>query len=249
MNAMESLLAQLPPRSLFPDEMPRYPNLWFLVDPALALRGEYKNAVRMLVHALEGQIGLKDTFVQDVANHNLAHMLAVPGEGSDFQARLWPLEPCRQAGDPQRGHGHQVHARFYVTPLMRAGRTRAPYALPGLPGGSRELFAIPASVHYEVSTEDPLHPYEDSCPMCGITGEYAVPVDRSSQDYCVKIHDPLGVELLAHGTLRGQPAIDAEGGLVPCLENLEGPWTCAIEEASQGRGEPQRLACVLLLRR
>jgi hypothetical protein len=132
---------------------------------------------------------------------------------------------------------------------MRAGRTRVPYALPGLPGGNRELFAVPASVHYEVSTEDPLHPYEDSCPMCGITGDYAVPIDRASQDYCVKIHDPLGVELLAHGTLRGQPATDAEGGLVPCLENLEGPWTCAIEEASQERGEPLRLACVLLLRK
>jgi phosphoribosyl 1,2-cyclic phosphate phosphodiesterase len=60
--------------------------------------------------------------------------------------------------------------------------------------------------HFEVSTEEPTHPYVDACPVCGLTGEYAFVIDPRSQDYCLKVHDPLGVELLLHGTIRGTAA-------------------------------------------
>jgi hypothetical protein len=237
------MLAQLPPRDLFPREMPRYPNLWFLVDPAAALRRQYQYAVRSLVHALEQDVGLRDTFVRDVENHNLAHMLAEPGEGSDFQARLWPLPPRVDGADPSRSHGHQVHARFYVTPLIEAQRTRQSFSFLG---EEREVFLVPASVHYEVSTEDPLHPYEDSCPLCGITGEYDVPVDPASQDYCVKIHDPLGIEVLLRGSVRGEPVLDERGRRIASLEALGGRWSCRMWEGFQEQGEPRRLGLVLL---
>ena len=236
-------MAQLPPRALFPRQMPRVPNLWFLVDPALALRGQYQYALRMLVQALEEEVGLKDTFVQDVGNHNLAHILGQPGEGSDFQARLWPLAAHVDSGNPSRSHGHQVHARFYVSGLISAGRTRQ---VVRLDDGGHDVFLIPASVHYEVSTEDPLHPYEDSCPLCGITAEYDVPVDPGSQDYCVKIHDPLGLEVLLDGTVRGRPALDLQGKRLPCVQDLARRWGCRITEALQDTGEPRRLGLVLL---
>ncbi len=241
MSTVQTLLAQLPPRALFPPQMPRYPNLWFLVDPALALRGQYQYAVRMLVRALEEEVGLRDTFVQDVANHNLAHLLGQPGEGSDFQARIWPLAAHVDSRDPARSHGHQVHARFYVSALIKAGRTRQAVTL-----AEGEVFLVPASVHYEVSTEDPLHPYEDSCPLCGITGEYSVPVDPASQDYCVKIHDPLGLEILLHGTVRGQPVRDDKGNRVPCVQDLGRRWSCLTWEGLQEDREPRRLGVVLL---
>jgi hypothetical protein len=241
---MDAVLAELPERALFPRTMPRYPNLWFLVDTSLAIRGEYLRAVRLVVAVLEEQMGLRDTFVDDVANPNLARLLGEPGEGADFQARVWPLAPFVDLQGAAGGHGHQVHARFYVSPLLKAGAARCGV---NLDGSRREVFAIPASVHYEVSTEDPQHPYADHCPMCGITDDYRVHIDPASQDYCVKIHDPLGVEILLHGTLRGKAALDDEGRPVRSLASLSGPWTCVVRDDLKAEGEPRRLGRVLLL--
>ena len=221
----------LPPRGLFPPQMPRYPNLWFLVHRGVLARAEYPLSVRWLVGLLEDRLGLRDTFVRDVENPNPRCLLDRPGEGSVIQARIGPLQPFT---DPEgRSHRHQVHARFYVTPLMAAGRTE-------LDG----RFVVPAGVHYEVATEDPLHPYADSCPLCGITGDYDLPIDRGSQDYCLKIHDPLGLEFLLHGTVRGVRVRDDAGAPVACLGDL----SCRIRELGPevppAHDEPLRLALV-----
>ncbi len=107
-----SELSDLPSKEIFPPEMPRYPNLWFYVDTRLALRGRYRKALQFLVMTLEERLGLRDSFVQGVQNHNLYHMLARPGEGSDFRARVGPIQCYENYDEPSRSHWHQLHARF-----------------------------------------------------------------------------------------------------------------------------------------
>jgi hypothetical protein len=81
-------LQELPPLSLFPVDVPRYPNLRFFVDQKLALIGQYAYALRFIVEILEQTLDLRDSFVHGIENHNVYHLLNMPGEGSDFQARL-----------------------------------------------------------------------------------------------------------------------------------------------------------------
>ncbi len=91
-----------------------------------------------------------------------------------------------------------------------------------------------------------MHPYADDCPLCGITGQYDVPIDRESQDYCVKIHDPLGLELLLHGRIRGNRVSWEEGREVISVSDLADSLNCRIEEHDLRGGEPRRLARVYL---
>jgi hypothetical protein len=103
---------------------------------------------------------------------------------------------------------------------------------------------VAASVHYEVATGDPLHPYVDSCPACGITGDYAMRIDPASQDYCLKIHDPLGLEFLLHGTIRGERVPGGGGIPARCADDLRGVRALRIEELSPGPEGCARIACV-----
>ncbi|MCX7030388.1 MAG: hypothetical protein NTU62_09745, partial [Spirochaetes bacterium] len=189
----------LPARDIFPAEMPRYPNVWFFVPAALALRHEYPYALRLLDRLLDKRLELRDSFHEDVRNPGLLRLIGDPGEGSDYQARIGPLSPWAGDGADAPAHSHQLHARFYGSPLMRAGLARVDLSIAG---GVRECFCIPASVHFEVATEERSHPYVDDCPVCGLTGAYAFAIDRRGQDYCLRVHDPLGLELLLHGTVR-----------------------------------------------
>ncbi|MBN2553815.1 MAG: hypothetical protein JXB06_13645, partial [Spirochaetales bacterium] len=192
----------------------------------------------------EKRLGWRDDFVGDIQNHNLYHLLSRPGEGSDFQTRLGPVQRYVSEDHPERSHWHQGHARFYCSPLLEAGMQISEISSGGQ---NREFFLFPASVHYEVATEEPLHPYEDSCPFCGITGKYAVPVDPDSQDYCLKIHDPLGLELLLHGTIRGRRVSLQNGSTVPSLSDLQDSCACKFEEFAPQRLEPRRLAVVFFM--
>jgi hypothetical protein len=236
----------LPSREVFPAEMPRLPNLWFYVEQGIwSPRGDYEQALIHLVQMLEDQLGLVDSFLEGVRNPGLYCMLRAPGEGSDFQCRIGPLQFYRDPQDARWSHWHQVHARFYVSCLYRQGCHSTEFTRAGR---QRRFFLVPASVHYEVATEDPLHPYADLCPLCGITGEYQVPVDRSSQDYCEKIHDPLGVEFLLYGTIRGQRALREDGSPFTAIEGLSGRFHCCIEEEERPDSAPRRLARVFLER-
>jgi hypothetical protein len=233
----------LPPRDIFPPQMPRYPNVWFFVPAALALRGEYAYALRLLDRLLDERLGLRDSFHDDVGNPGLRRLIDDPGEGSDYQARIGPLAPWAGAGASAPAHGHQLHARFYVSPLVRAGLSRVKLSLAG---GTRDCCCIPASVHFEVATEEPCHPYVDACLLCGLTGDYAFAIDPRSQDYCLKVHDPLGVELLLYGTIRGVPAIWPDGRPVAALSRLGGKPGIAFDEKLPAPYDCARLARVLV---
>jgi hypothetical protein len=238
------MVPKLPPRSIFPPEMPRYPNVWFFVDREVALRGQYQYALRFLIGILEKRLEWKDDFVEDIQNHNLYHLLSKPGEGSDFQARVGPVQRFESKQHPERSHWHQGHARFYCSPLLEAGMETITVSLDG---EERDFFLFPASVHYEVATEEPLHPYEDSCPFCGITGEYDLPVDPNSQDYCIKIHDPLGLELLLYGTIRGRRVNLQNGSPVHSISDLAESYHCRFEEYASDQMEPRCMAAVFFL--
>ena len=232
----------LPPRDIFPAEMPRYPNVWFFVPTDLALRHEYAYALRLLDRFLDERLQLRDSFHDDVRNPGLLRLIGAPGEGSDYQARIGPLCPTAGTADAP-AHLHQLHARFYVSPLLRAGLARMELSMAG---SVRECFCVPASVHFEVATEEPSHPYVDACPLCGLTGEYAFTIDRHAQDYCLKVHDPQGVELLLHGTIRGAAAAWPDGRRVAALGRLDGGPGVALDEQVPGPYGCARLARVLI---
>jgi hypothetical protein len=205
------------------------------------LRGQHAYALRFLIEILEQRLELQDNIVQGIENHNLFHLLSNPGEGSDFQARIGPVQRFEDKENPDRSHWHQLHSRFYISPVTAAGMEQRRMLFDG---DEKEFFLFAANVHYEVATEEPLHPYVDCCPFCGITGTYDLPIDRESQDYCVKIHDPLGLELLLYGKIRGQPVKWDKGNPVRSLSDLVDSWNCRIEEFLQDQGEPRRLATV-----
>lgn len=231
MSNEQAILDSLPSREVFPETMPRYPNVWFVVDPRLAVRPEYRQAVLTLAQILEKYVGLRDTFAQNIDNSALHHAAAAPGEGSDFQARIGPLQHHVNLNNFALSHWHQLHARFYAAPLYQwnGGRSRLRKTSDG-----REFFLVAASVHYEVATEDPLHPYEDECPLCGITGDYHLPIEPESQDYCEKIHDPLGVNFFSKERSAGS------GYTIPTTEGsdasrISGITSTAPYKSSNGR--------------
>lgn len=223
--------APLPGREIFPREMPRYPNVFFFVDEGLVLRGQYFRALRFLNGLLEERLALRDSFCEDVGNLDLRSLVGGPGEGSDWQARIRGLHPYVDPVDPQLSHFHQLHARFYATPVLSSGLERVEASVERR---KRRSLLVPASVHYEVATEEAAHPYVDSCPLCGLTGDYAFVIERDSEDYCLKVHDPLGAELLLHGTVRGERE-PVPGAVRPAsLEDLRRDYEVVFEEASPG---------------
>lgn len=238
-----SFPVELPARDIFPEEMPRYPNVWLLVAEELVLRRQYAYALRFWERLLDERLDLRDSFYDDIRNPNLRGLLGKPGEGSDFQGRIGPLQFQSDPGNPSTNHLHQLHARFYGTPLLKAGMSRMEYS-----GGGKvcPCFALPASVHYEVATEEQTHPYVDSCPLCGITGEYALPVDRETEDYCLKIHDPLGVEFLFRASVRGQRVLWPDGRPVAALEELDGDYDVTVREFIPGINGCRRLGVFFL---
>ncbi|MCX7029571.1 MAG: hypothetical protein NTU62_05560, partial [Spirochaetes bacterium] len=90
------------------------------------------------------------------------------------------------------------------------------------------------------------HPYVDDCPVCGLTGAYAFAIDRRGQDYCLRVHDPLGLELLLHGTVRGVAATWPDGRPVAALSRLEGEPGVAFDEHAPGPYGCTRLTRVLV---
>ena len=64
----------------------------------------------------------------------------------------------------------------------------------------RTFFRFAASAHYEVEHTNPNHADVEGCPYCGRTGEYA-----GFKGNLVEVaHDPLGLELLMTGKIRGE---------------------------------------------
>jgi hypothetical protein len=191
---------RLPPKSVFPAAMPRYPNVWFYVDASLV--DSYASAVRLVADQVHGPMRLRES-----------HGPLVNPEGADFEAGLEHLQPWEVAEHPTLQHAHAFHMRYYHSPLAAhhlervALRTRT---------GDRQFYRVAASAHYEVEHSNPNHADVEICPICGRTGEYA----ELRGNLVELVHDPLGVELLMNGTIRNEPVRFADDGEVGSIRSL-----------------------------
>jgi hypothetical protein len=215
----------LPPRSVF--EPPSYPNVWFYVNDTLARTQE--EAVAFVTGWLRDQCGI----VNDFAGFK-------PPEASDSQARLSRLQPWREATDPALTHAHDLHIRYYYVALRQTQHDRV--AIGGRDATQRGLYyRFAGSVHYEVEDEHPLHPYVDSCPYCGRTGEFA-----QAEDLFAGVHEPLGLELLLFGTIRGQLVTRTDGRPVGGIIAMNHSHRVKIHRLSPTRPDMNVVALALV---
>jgi hypothetical protein len=171
---------QLPPKTAFDKSMPRYPNVWFYIDASLAK--SYDEAVKLVTSNLRTAMRLRE-YYGPFDNP----------EGCDFEVRLEHLQPWEQREHRALQHSHAFHMRYYYTALARQKLDRVKI-------GGREFFRFAASVHYEVEHTNPNHADVEICPICGRTGEY-----RDLKGNLVElVHDPLGLELVMTGKIRGE---------------------------------------------
>ena len=176
---------RLPPKSVFDPAMPRYPNAWFYIDTSLA--ASYRDAVTLVTDGVKRTMQLREYFGP----------FDNP-EGCDFESRLEHLQPWLEPTARSLQHAHAFHMRYYYSAL--AARELDTVALTTASGDSRRFYRFAASVHYEVEHFNPNHADVESCPICGRTGAYA----KLAGNLVEVVHDPLGLELLFKGTIRGE---------------------------------------------
>jgi hypothetical protein len=175
----------LPPKAVFDRAMPRYPNAWFYVDRTLAPSQD--QAVKLVTDGLRETMRLYEDFGP----------FDNP-EGCDFEGRLEHLQPWLDRAAPALQHAHAFHIRYYHSALAR--HSLSSVELKTADGRPRSFFRFAASVHYEVEHFNPNHADVESCPICGRTGAY-----KDLKGNLVEVaHDPLGLELLMKGTVRGE---------------------------------------------
>ena len=175
---------QLPAKTVFDQAMPRYPNVWFYVDASLATT--YDAAVRLIADEIRGAMRLRES-----------HGPFPNGEGCDFEVGAEHLQPWQAAAHRPLQHAHAFHMRYYHSALAGAHLERV--LLPTA-AGPRPFYRVAASAHYEVEHTNPNHADVEICPYCGRTGAY----ERVAGSLVEKVHDPLGLELLFDGTIRGR---------------------------------------------
>jgi len=207
-------------------EPPSYPNIWFYVRDTLV--PSHAGAVALVT----GWLGDRCGIVNDFAGFK-------PPEASDAQARLRGLQPWRDAPDPARNHAHDLHIRYYYIALRQTRCERA--EAPAGPAGGR-YFRLAGSVHYEVEDEHPLHPYDDGCPYCGRTGTFA-----GAGDLFAGVHEPLGLELLCDGTIRGERVTLADGRRVTPLAALGERYAVEIHRLHPSRPDMNIVALAVAL--
>lgn len=178
---------RLPPKDVFDRAMPRYPNVWFYLDAALA--DSYGAAVRLVADQLRGPMRLLED-----------HGPFANPEGCDFEVRLEHLQPWESAAHRPLQHAHAFHMRFYHSALEKQ---QLDLITLRTPTGDRRFYRVAASAHYEVEHANPNHADVEICPVCGRTGEY----QDVKGNLVEVVHDPLGVELLLNGTIRNQPVV------------------------------------------
>src|SRR2546428_324486 len=101
---------------------------------------------------------------------------------------------------------------------------------------------VAGSVHYEVADEHPLHPYIDDCPYCGRTGAYA-----GADDLFAGVHEPLGLELLLDGTIRGQPVSRSDGRPVGGIALMKETHALQIERVHPARADMNIVGLAVVL--
>lgn len=200
-----------PPKSSF--EPPRYPNAWLYVSTALA--PTYREAFKLVLGCLGRYVGFEDSLS--------------PTKGlecADGQRRVHHLQPVTGLPDPARDHYHDLHIRFYFSHLPPRNQHRAVIEVNG---HRHDCWRLPTSVHYEPEPENPHHPYIDECPVCGVVPPYNLAGDR-----CEKCHDPLGLELLFQGTIRGELILRADGrpvgGLTSVADDVAADYQVTLSE-------------------
>jgi hypothetical protein len=174
----------LPPKSVFDPAMPRYPNVWFYIDAALA--PSYEAAIKLVTENLRVGMRLRE-YYGPFSN----------AEGCDFEVRLEHLQPWEVREHRALQHSHAFHMRYYYSGLAKHKLEQVKLRTPA---GERAFYRFAASAHYEVEHTNPNHADVESCPICGRTGEYA----ELKGNLVELAHDPLGLELLLTGKIRGE---------------------------------------------
>ena len=196
-----------PPKSSF--EPPRYPNAWLCVSTAIA--PSYRDAVAFVLHNLERYVGFENSLSPTAGL-----------ECADGQRRVHHIQPVTGLPNPARDHYHDLHIRFYFSHLPPRNQH---HTVVEADGQSHTCWRLPMSVHYEPEPEHPNHAYIDECPICGVVSPYDLPGDR-----CEKSHDPLGLELLFFGTVRGEMIRRAEGQPVGGLKSMAADYEVNLSE-------------------
>ena len=207
-----------PPKKSF--EPPRYPNAWLYV--ATSLVPTYGESMIFVRECLEKYVGFEATLSPST---NL--------ECSDGQRRVHHIQPVTGLLNRARDHYHDLHIRFYFRQLPPRNQHRVTVDADGSP---REFWRLATSVHYEPEPENPHHPYIDECPVCGVCAPYDMPGDR-----CEKSHDPLGLELLFYGTIRGQVVLRADGRPVGGLKDMGADYAVRLSTSEPLRPDMNTL--------
>jgi tetratricopeptide (TPR) repeat protein len=187
----------LPGKSLFRTETPRFPNLWFQT-PAQNFP-TYRDFVAFLEQRFRS------------AGYHAAEVTL--NEGADLALSVEHLDPW----DSVEGlrHAHAVHIRFFWTRLEAESAQRVRVSA----GSEASLYwRVAASVHYEVEHAHPLHADVELCPYCGRTGEYA----DAKGNLVEQVHDPLGLELTLFGRIRGEDVTTTQGPRLSGLKDFLG---------------------------
>lgn len=175
---------QLPAKTIFDAAMPRYPNVWFYVDASLAT--SYEAAVKLVTDNLRDGMLMREYFGP----------FDNP-EGCDYEVRLEHLQPWEVREQRKLQHSHAFHMRYYSRSLAKQNLSEVKLKTAA---GERRYYRFAASAHYEVEHTNPNHADVESCPLCGRTGEYKDQVGNLVE----RVHDPLGLELVMQGTIRGE---------------------------------------------
>jgi hypothetical protein len=201
---------RLPPKTVFDKSMPRYPNVWFYVDRTLV--PSYKAAVDIVAKHVREQMRAREYFGP----------FDNP-EGCDFEVRiehLQPWEPREPREQRPLTHAHAFPLRYYHSSL---GAQDLDTVTVRTPAGPRDFYRVAASAHYEVEHANPLHADVEASPFCGRTGDY----NDMKGNLVEQVHDPLGLELLLTGTIRGEAVRfdDFEQRLVGGIQAPTGQFT------------------------
>ena len=193
---------QLPAKAVFSSAMPRYPNVWFYIDESLA--PSHQAAVKLVTERLRAAMHLPEFYPP----------LDSP-EGCDFEVIIEHLQPWIDPKQREHQHAHAFHMRYYYsafTPELAKVHM-------SLSGQQRAFYRFAASVHYEVEHANPNHADVESCPVCGRTAQYA----NVKGNLVEQVHDPLGLELLLTGKVRGELVRfhDWERRVVGSVESLK----------------------------
>jgi hypothetical protein len=202
--------------------MPRYPNLWFYIDARQA--STYDAAVKLVTDHLRRSMRMREYFGP-----------FTNPEGCDFEARIEHLQPWEDPAHRVLQHSHAFHIRYYYSSLAKRSLHRVHL------DDNRNYWRFAASAHYEVEHTNPNHADVEICPICGRTGDYAA----LKGNLVEMVHDPLGLELVVSGKIRGQPVRHEDYEQLP-LSGLGDFGQAHLLEGLRGDQNTLRIGVVFL---